>query len=119
MKTLNIDELHNPSKEGRQSGRTVRMLVEAIQNTDFLAEDATVHIYVHSVAYGIVLAQEAEWIAKELGFEKVVLFRNAPRIDVNGRMFIFHTSGTPQLEIASDGHMRSVSFADHLALGED
>lgn len=107
MKTLDIEKLQTPSDE-KQSGRTVRMLAEAIQHVDFVTEECTIHVLVKEPEQAEVLCKEAEWIARELGFENVKYRRL--RLDVNGRMLLFHRGLAINEEVQ---HSRSLTFADH------
>jgi hypothetical protein len=110
---LNIERLHTFSPEHR-SGKTVRMLVEAAQNADFLEPGERAVILAHNIYYAEQLASNFAWVARELGFEKIER-PTALRVDVNGRMFVFGSTQT------ADRWLRGMDpdmpiFTDHFAL---
>lgn len=71
---------------GKRSGRTFRMLVEAIQNTEFSNDAVVVVAYASHYAEG--LCREAQAIAKGLGFPVETVSRNVLRVNNIDILFI-------------------------------
>jgi hypothetical protein len=112
MENLDIESLHEEPSDERQTGRTTRILTEAIQNVDFLPVGSNIFIIVHSYQAGTLMMRQAEWIARELGFENV---RSDAQneLKINGATIKFVNP-----DVLTRGYPKNttVIFADHFAL---
>jgi len=110
---LDIERLHNVVLSGRQMGRTTTMLVEAIQNADFLKFGGRVVIFFHDKRYAFQIAEKFEEMSKELGF-KIIKRLKRDTFLINGTTYVLEGFFNPESIIGTEDN--TVFFFDHFHL---
>lgn len=109
---LDITRLHDRVSNGRNSGRTTRMLVEAIQQVDFIISPyQTVFVLGPTTEAAKRLQNQALDIARQLGYDVEVVSPTDLRVD--GRILFRFISEQGAAHHISGYLLPPILFGDH------